>query len=79
MSTEGLTKEAIELLSNLIRIPRTSRNETEAAQFLKGYMEKECQLPTQNDGCNLWSIAPDYNPNLPTLLLNAHIDTAIDK
>ena len=75
MSTEGLTKKAIELLSNLIRIPRTSRNETEAAQFLKGYMEKECKLPTQNDGCNLWSIAPDYNPNLPTLLLNAHIDT----
>lgn len=75
MSTEGLTKEAIELLSNLIKIPRTSRNEAEAAQFLWNYMEQECKLLTQCDGCNLWSIAPDYNPNLPTLLLNAHIDT----
>lgn len=75
MSTEGLTKEGIELLSNLIRIPRTSRNETDAAQFLRRYMEKECNLPTQADGCNLWSVAPDYNPQLPTLLLNAHIDT----
>ena len=75
MTTEALTREAIELLSNLIRIPRTSRNETEAAQFLKGYMEQECQLPTQSDGCNLWSVAPDYDPNRPTLLLNAHIDT----
>jgi len=75
MSTEALTKQAIELLSALIRIPRTSRNETEAAQFLKGYMEQECQLPTQSDGCNLWSVAPDYDPNRPTLLLNAHIDT----
>ena len=75
MSTVGLTKEATELLSNLIRIPRTSRNETEAAQFLKDYMEQNCKLPVQCDGCNLWSIAPSYNPNLPTLLLNAHIDT----
>ena len=75
MNTEGLTKEAIELLSNLIRIPRTSRNETEAAQFLKDYLEQECKLPVQCDGSNLWSVAPDYDPNLPTLLLNAHIDT----
>lgn len=75
MSTEGLTKQAIDLLGNLISIPRTSRNEAEAAQFLKQFMEKECQLPTQADGCNLWSVAPDYNPEKPTLLLNAHIDT----
>jgi len=75
MSTEGLTKEAIELLSNLIRIPRTSRNEIEAARFLKKHMEQECDIPTQCDGCNLWSVAPDFSPDLPTLLLNAHIDT----
>lgn len=75
MNTEGLTTEAIELLSNLIRIPRTSRNEDEAAQFLKHYMEQECKLPIQYDGCNLWSVAPGYDPEKPTLLLNAHIDT----
>jgi acetylornithine deacetylase len=75
MNTKGLTKQAIELLSNLIKIPRTSRNEADAACFLKSFMEQECKLPTQADGCNLWSIAPDYNPQKPTLLLNAHIDT----
>ena len=47
----------------------------EAAQFLKNYMEQECKLPIQSDGCNLWSIAPDYDPQKSTLLLNAHIDT----
>ena len=75
MSTEALTKQAIELLSALIRIPRTSRNEAEASRFLKSFMEQECKLPTQADGCNLWTLAPGYNPSLPTLLLNAHIDT----
>ena len=74
MSTEALTKQAIELLSALIRIPRTSRNEAEASRFLKSFMEQECKLPTQADGCNLWTIAAGYNPSLPTLLLNAHID-----
>lgn len=75
MSTEALTKQAIELLSRLITIPRTSRNEAEASSLLKSFMEQECKLPTQADGCNLWSVAPDYDPNRPTLLLNAHIDT----
>jgi len=75
MSTEALTKQAIEVLSRLISIPRTSRNEAEASAFLKSVMEQEYKLPTQADGCNLWSIAPDYDPNRPTLLLNAHIDT----
>lgn len=75
MSTEELTKQAIEVLSRLISIPRTSRNEAEASAFLKSVMEQEYKLPTQADGCNLWSIAPDYDPNRSTLLLNAHIDT----
>lgn len=75
MSTEALTKQAIEVLIRLISIPRTSRNEAEASAFLKSVMEQEYKLPTQADGCNLWSIAPDYDPNRPTLLLNAHIDT----
>jgi acetylornithine deacetylase len=75
MSTEALTKQAIEVLSRLISIPRTSRNEAEASSLLKSFMEQECKLPIQADGCNLWSVAPDYDPNRPTLLLNAHIDT----
>lgn len=75
MSTETLTKEAIELLSQLISVPRTSRNEAEATHLLEQFMTKHCNLPVQRDGNNLWSVAPDYDPSLPTLLLNAHIDT----
>ncbi|MBO7068862.1 MAG: M20 family metallo-hydrolase [Bacteroidaceae bacterium] len=75
MTTDRLTKQATELLSNLISIPRTSRNEAEAASFLMDHMEQECSIPTQRDGCNLWSVAPHYDSQLPTLLLNAHIDT----
>ena len=75
MSTETLTKEAIELLSQLISVPRTSRNEAEAARLLEQFMTKHCSLPVQRDGNNLWSVALDYNPSLPTLLLTAHIDT----
>lgn len=75
MTTEALTRQAIELLSRLITIPSSSRNEAEAARFLKSFMEQDCNLPTQADGCNLWSVAPGYDPQKPTILLNAHIDT----
>lgn len=62
----------IELLSRLIETPRYSREESAAADLLEQYM-KDCGLPTQRQGNNLWSIAPATSG--PTLLLNAHIDT----
>ncbi len=72
---QALTHEAVALLKRLIATPRTSRNETDAADLLQQFMLRDCQLPVERDGNNLWTIAPDYTPDKPTLLLNAHIDT----
>lgn len=75
MQTDMLTTQAVELLKRLIRIPRISRNETEAADALLAFMTEECRLEVQRDGNNLWTVAPGYDAAKPTLLLNAHIDT----
>lgn len=64
----------IPLLSALITTPRTSRNETEAADLLEAYMQQHGLQP-QRHGNNIWDIAPGYDAARPTLLLNAHIDT----
>ena len=68
------THRAVSLLSQLIAIPRTSRDETAAADLLEHAMAASGLSP-HREGNNLWAIAPGYTPQRPTLLLNAHIDT----
>ena len=77
-----LTQRATHILKSLIAIPSTSRNETEAADFLFNYLTQEGAAP-QRYGNNVWCEQPmaknnkaTTSPNnKPTLLLNAHIDT----
>ena len=69
------SSQAVQLLSQLIETPRISREESQAAQLLYDYMTEVCHLDVKRHGCNLWTIAPDFDANKPTLLLNAHIDT----
>lgn len=69
-----MDKQIIELLKRLIATPRISRNETEVADLLQEQMQ-EWGLVPQRQGNNLWEIAPGYDAQRPTLLLNAHIDT----
>ncbi len=64
----------IELLKQLIATPRISRDETAAADLLENYMRKQGLTPQRHHN-NLWEVAPGYDENRPTLLLNAHIDT----
>ena len=68
------TAEAITLLNALIGIPSISREEDKAADFLQNYIE-ESGIMTHRSGNNIWCIAPDFNPEKPTILLNSHIDT----
>ncbi len=75
MDITTLTSQATGLLARLIETPRTSRQETEAADLLHRYMQEECRLEVRREGCNLWTVAPDFREEKPTLLLNAHIDT----
>ncbi len=64
----------IELLKKLIATPRVSRDETAAADIFEQEM-RQLGLTPQRLHNNLWEIAPGYDANRPTLLLNAHIDT----
>lgn len=64
----------VQLLEQLIATPRTSRNETEAADLLEAFMQEKGLQPLRQ-GNNLWEVAPNYDSSKPTLLLNAHIDT----
>lgn len=68
-------KNAVELLCRLIEVPRISREETAAADLLQDYMTGELGLEVHRHGNNLWSVAPDPDPERETLLLCAHIDT----
>ena len=64
----------MELLTRLIETPRVSREETAAADLLYNWMQERDMQP-KREGNNVWSIAPGYDPQRKTLLLNANIDT----
>lgn len=66
--------EAVALLSKLISTPSVSRNETLAADIMQRYMDNKGLAP-QRHGNNLWCLSQAWNDSLPTILLNAHIDT----
>lgn len=69
-----MSNRYIELLKRLISTPRVSRDESAAADILEQEM-RDLGLTPQRLHNNLWEIAPGYDANRPTLLLNAHIDT----
>ncbi len=64
----------IQLLQQLIATPRTSRNEAAAADMLSAWLTRQGISHNRHNN-NIWTIAPNYQPDRPTLLLNAHIDT----
>lgn len=68
------TSEAVEMLKELIATPSVSRDEQRAANIIVRYMQ-QYGMEYQREGNNVWTIAPGYDANRPTLLLNAHIDT----
>ena len=65
---------AISLLQSLVSIPRISREESTAADFLFSHLSRE-GLEPHREANNIWCVAPGYDEARPTLLLNAHIDT----
>lgn len=68
------TLEAVNLLEKLIAIPSTSRDESAAAAKISDFIGEK-GLPLLREGNNVASVCPDFNEALPTLLLDAHIDT----
>jgi len=71
---DELYYDAIDLLSQMISTPSTSRNEKAVADLLQHKMNT-WGIATKRSGNNIWSIAPDFSADKPTLMLNSHIDT----
>ncbi|MCM1515221.1 MAG: M20 family metallo-hydrolase [Paraprevotella sp.] len=75
MNIDSLTDDAVTLLCRMIEIPGTSRNEKDVADMLERTLRQDYGIDMQRDGNNLWCVAPEYRPERPTLMLNAHMDT----
>ncbi|NDA61432.1 MAG: M20/M25/M40 family metallo-hydrolase [Chitinophagia bacterium] len=66
--------EAVALLQSLIRIPSFSKQEGETARLLESFLlSKGIQANRYLN--NVWATQQNYNPALPTILLNSHHDT----
>ncbi len=70
-------KQAVELLKMLISTPSVSRDESVAADKLQMFIERSTpvMIDIHRHLNNIWCIAPGFDANRPTLLLDAHIDT----
>lgn len=74
MEITEYAKEALVLLKNMICIPSFSREEDKVADWLQRYIELQGYTANRL-GNNVWLMAPGFDPNRRTLLLNSHIDT----
>jgi len=74
MNTEYLLSEAVGLLKSLISISSFSREEEAVADYLQNYIES-IGIETRRKGNNIICVAPMFDLNKPTILLNSHIDT----
>ena len=68
------TLEAVELLKQLISTSSISRDESKAADIMESYIKSK-GLMVQRHGNNVWCRSSQFDEKLPTILLNAHIDT----
>lgn len=67
-------KESISLLKRLIQTPSFSREESAAADIIWEEFVRLGFKP-QREGNNVWAEAWPHDPEKPTILLDAHIDT----
>ncbi len=74
MSHIDYLQDAVSLLKKLVAIPSISKEENQAADLLQSTIIEYGFKPFR-EGNNLWAISKDIDPEKPTLLLNAHIDT----
>ena len=71
---EQSAARAVDLLQQIIAIPSYSREEAKIADFIEKIALCDGLTPNRK-GNNIWCISSAFNPDRPTLLLNAHIDT----
>lgn len=69
-----LKSEAIDLLTDLIKIPSISENEERTADRIESYLQLK-GVETQRKYNNVWCKNRYFNPLKKTILLNSHHDT----
>nr|MBI1231098.1 M20/M25/M40 family metallo-hydrolase [Cytophagales bacterium] len=69
-----LKEEALSLLISLIESPSFSREEDHTAQLIGAYLTTK-GIFWERVGNNVWAKNKQFDPNLPTVLLNSHHDT----
>ena len=74
MNKEQLKQEAIGLLKELITIQSFSTQEVEAAECIYNYLQQK-NIEIKQKLNNVWAYNKYYNPQLPTIFLNSHLDT----
>jgi acetylornithine deacetylase len=68
------TENALNWLSEIIRIPSFSKEEDLTAHWFYDLLEKQGAMPFRS-GNNVWALSAGWDTNKPTLLLNSHHDT----
>jgi acetylornithine deacetylase len=71
--TSPATSVAVDLLSDLIRIPSFSREESDTAACLEGFFEAQ-GVETFRLENNVWAFNNHYDEAKPSILLNSHHD-----
>ena len=66
--------QAIALLSGLISTPSFSKEEENAAQVIRSFLNQK-NIPFQKHGNNTWAKNQKWKEGKPLILLNSHIDT----
>ena len=69
-----LYSEAVGLLQQLISTPSFSGDESDVANIVESYL-KNYSVKTTRRGTNIWCFNKYYHADLPTILLNSHLDT----
>lgn len=64
----------LDLLQSLVGIPSFSTSETATAALLYAFLQRR-GIAVQRSGNNIWALNRDFNPAVPTILLNSHHDT----
>ena len=67
-------EDSISLLRAMIRIPSLSKEEKEVADLIQESLDN-WGYNTYREGNNTWVCSPNWNENIPTILLDSHIDT----
>lgn len=73
-TAKTITKEAVDLLKNLIETPSFSSEEEQTATLIENWFLTN-DIPFKREKNNVWAYNLHFDENKPTLLLNSHHDT----